>query len=113
MVLLFSAAYSIFIPALSSPSQLPSQLGPALFSLVSIYENNQSMHTCVDSGIYSPLCNAAINDTMQVYGLSGLSISDGEHYAARGTISNCSYGKNYCIAAEDNGTDYLCFKMCG
>ena len=51
MVLLFSAAYSVFIPASEEPSQFPSQLGPALFSLVSVYENNQSMHTCMNSGI--------------------------------------------------------------
>ena len=113
MVLLFSAAYSVFIPASEEPSQFPSPLGPALFSLVSVYENNQSMHTCMNSGIYSSVCDATINDTMRVYGLRGLSISLGEHYTAIGQVSNCNYVKNYCIAVEDNGTDYMCVKMCG
>ena len=113
MVLLFSAAYSVFIPASEEPSQFPSQLGPALFSMVSVYENNQSMHACIDSGTYSSLCDATINDTMRVYGLRGLSISVGEHHTAIGPVSNCNYVKNYCIAVEDNGTGFMCVKMCG
>ncbi|OJI07493.1 MAG: hypothetical protein BK997_02660 [Candidatus Micrarchaeum sp. ARMAN-1] len=113
MVLLFSAAYSIFIPASENQSELPSQLGPALFSMISVYEANQSMHTCVDSGIYSAECNATINDIVQIYGLTGLSISAGGHSVAKGYVSSCSYGKTYCIAAEDNGTEYTCVNMCG
>ncbi len=113
MVLLFSAAYSILVPLSEGPSQFPSQLGPALFGLVSMYESNQSMRVCVDSGAYSNLCDTAINDTMQVYGLQGLSISMGESHMSRGLISDCNYEKSYCIAAEDNGTGYVCVKMCG
>ncbi|MCL4387757.1 hypothetical protein M1567_01235 [Candidatus Marsarchaeota archaeon] len=113
MVLLFSAAYSIFIPASESQSQFPSQLGPALFSVISAYEANQSMRTCVNSGVYSAACNATIKDIMQIYGLVFMSIDAGGHPMAMGQASSCGYSKTYCIAAEGNGTEYTCIRMCG
>jgi hypothetical protein len=113
MVLLFSATYSILIPVSVKQSQFPSQFGPALFSVVSIYEANQSLRTCVNSWAYSAECNATINDIMQIYGLKGLGIGIGGHSTAKGEMSSCGYEKTYCTAVESNGIEYMCVKMCG
>ena len=67
----------------------------------------------MNSGFYSAECNATINDIMQIYGLVSLRIDAGGHPMAMGQASGCGYSKTYCIAAEGNGTEYMCIKMCG